>query len=222
MSKHVQRETFIQSEGDSYFKRNQKNLSKDINEFYLDFFIPKIKKNSKILEIGCSNGRILNWFQKKLPNYNLELHGIDPSYESIISGTKQYNNLQLKKGTSDNLEYQNSYFDIVLCGCFFYLIDRGLVFKTTSEIDRVLKQKGNLVIVDFDVPFPKLNNYEHNDKIKTYKNDYSKFFTGGGHYSLIEKKPFTSYKKQIFAENINDRFSTSILYKESLEDIYVP
>ena len=67
---------------------------------------------------------------------------------------KKFININLKKGTSNYLEFENSFFDIVFCGSFLMWIDRELVFKTLSEIDRVLKEGGFLNIVDFDVIVP--------------------------------------------------------------------
>ena len=58
-----------------------------------------------------------------------------------------------------SLMFDNEVFDIIICGFFLYLVDRNLVFKTVSEIDRTIKEGGYLVIIDFEVPFPSSNDY---------------------------------------------------------------
>ena len=156
---------------------------------------------------------------EKPPNYNLKLYGVDPSQKSIKFGNKKFININLKKGTSNYLEFENSFFDIVFCGSFLMWIDRELVFKTLSEIDRVLKEGGFLNIVDFDVIVPYKNGYKHCKRLYSYKNDYTKFFTGGGNYTIIAKSP--QYPNvESFSKNIDNRYSTSILYKEFFNEIY--
>ena len=105
-----QKEVFINKEGDQWFKRNLNNSRhfKDINSF-----IPLIKDKDKILEIGTSDGIKLDYLSRKIPSLNLSLFGIDPSYESINSGSQKYPNLNLKQGTSDQIEFDDNYFNII-------------------------------------------------------------------------------------------------------------
>ena len=113
----------------------------------------------------------------------------------------------------------NQYFDVVILGFCLYLVDRELLFKTISEVDRTLKQGGYLVITDFETPFPIKRNYEHLEGCFSYKNNYSNFFLGGGHYSLVNKI-HTSHSTDMFNPDINERVSTSVLYKEHYSKIY--
>ena len=91
--------------------------------------------------------------------------------------------------------------------------------KTISEVDRILKQGGYLVITDFETPFPIKRKYEHFEGCFSYKNNYPNFFLGGGHYSLVNKIHF-SHSTDIFNPDINERVSTSVLYKEHYSKIY--
>ena len=212
-----QKKIFLNKEGDRWFKRN---LNRDSRNFIdINSFIPLIKDKDKILEIGTSDGTKLDYLSRKIPSLNLSLFGIDPSYESINAGCDLYPNLNLKQGTSDQIEFDNQYFDVVILGFCLYLVDRELLFKTISEVDRTLKQGGYLVITDFETPFPIKRNYEHLEGCFSYKNNYSNFFLGGGHYSLINKIHF-SHSTDIFNPDINERVSTSVLYKEHYSKIY--
>ena len=58
-------------------------------------------------------------------------------------------------------EFDNQYFNVVILGFCLYMVDRELLFKTISEVDRTLKQGGYLVIADCETPFPVKLKYEH-------------------------------------------------------------
>jgi ubiquinone/menaquinone biosynthesis C-methylase UbiE len=212
-----QKNIYLNTEGNSWFKRNLNCDSR--NYEYINSFIPLIKDKDKILEIGSSDGTKLDYLSRKIPSLNLSLFGIDPSYESINFGSDLYPNLNLKQGTSDQIEFDNQYFDVVILGFCLYLVDRELMFKTISEVDRTLKQGGYVVITDFETPFPVKRKYEHHEGLFSYKNNYSNFFLGGGHYSLVNKIHF-SHSTDIFNPDINERVSSSVLYKEHYSKIY--
>tara|TARA_B100000029_G_scaffold395104_1_gene392828 strand:+ start:4018 stop:4677 length:660 start_codon:yes stop_codon:yes gene_type:complete len=219
MRKNYQKNIFLDSEGDNWFDRNKNTIHENV-KIGIDFFISFVNKKNKILEIGCSDGKNLNYLSEKLPHYELDLYGIDPSKKAIESGKQNYRKIDLKVGTSDQLKYGDKFFDLIICGFFLYLVDRNLIFKTVSEIDRILKEGGYLIIVDFDVPTPFSNDYKHYKGVQSYKNDYSKFFIGGGHYTLIGKKQFSHENKDSFHQSINERISSAILYKELIKNIY--
>ena len=212
-----QKKIFLNKEGDRWFKRNLNRDSRNFKD--INSFIPLIKDKDKILEIGTSDGIKLDYLSRKIPSLNLSLFGIDPSYESINVGSDLYPNLNLKQGTSDQIEFDNQNFDVIILGFCLYAVDRELIFKTVSEVDRTLKQGGYLVIVDCETPFPIKREYEHFEGCFSYKNNYSNFFLGGGHYSLINKIHF-SHSTDIFNPDINERVSTSVLYKEHYSEIY--
>ena len=109
-----QKDIFINKEGNQWFKRNSNRESKNFKD--INSFIPMIKDKDKILEIGTSDGIKLDYLSRKIPSLNISLFGIDPSYESINSGSQKYPNLNLKQGTSDQIEFDNQYFDVVILG----------------------------------------------------------------------------------------------------------
>jgi ubiquinone/menaquinone biosynthesis C-methylase UbiE len=214
-----QKKIFLEKEGNQWFKRNVNRDSSNFED--INAFISLIKNKNKILEIGTSDGIKLDYLSRKAPNLNLSLFGIDPSLDSINVGSDLYPHLLLKQGASDQLEFEDNFFDIVILGFCLYLVDRELIFKTISEIDRTLKQGGYLVITDFETPFPTKQKYKHLEGYFSYKNNYSNFFLGGGHYSLINKIHF-SHSTDIFNGDINERVSSSVLYKEYYSEIYRP
>jgi ubiquinone/menaquinone biosynthesis C-methylase UbiE len=214
-----QKNIFVNGESDNWFFRNKEFLLNQKEFIDVNEILCYIGESNNILEIGCSNGTKLNYIEKKLPNLNLSLFGIDPSVKSIEDGQSKFSNLKLAVGTSDLLNYQDDFFDVVIVGFCLYLVDRNLIFKTISEIDRVLKQNGFLVITDFETPFPIKKPYIYREGVYSYKNNYSNFFVGGGHYNLLRKIHF-SHSDLIFESNFNERISSSILYKENLNEVY--
>jgi ubiquinone/menaquinone biosynthesis C-methylase UbiE len=208
----MQKHLFSQKEGDKWFKRNHPKKKTNYQE--IDQLLPFLKPDDFILEIGCSSGFNLHYIQQKVPT---NLYGIDPSSKAITEGLETYKDIDLREGTSDLLPYWNGFFDVVILGFCFYVIDRELLFKTVSEIDRVLKDGGLLMMTDFQSK-PVQKRYRDSKELKTFKNDYSQFFTGGNHYSLIHRK-FYSHKG-VFEKDEDQRVSTSLLIKEKIEDIY--
>jgi ubiquinone/menaquinone biosynthesis C-methylase UbiE len=112
--------------------------------------MPKIKKNMKILDVGCGRGELCYWAASK----GAKVNGIDYSKDAIKIasegiGRKNINIKHLcefKVMDIKNLKYPNNYFD----GIFFIEVlehlfpwEKDMAFK---EFKRVLKKNGFLVI----------------------------------------------------------------------------
>lgn len=110
-------------------------------------------------------------------------------------------------------------FDIVMFGFCFYCMDRKYLHRAVSEADRVLKNGGFLLIDDFytSAAYKRPNKHDHN--LFTYKYDYAKLFLSGPCYTLVEKTTY-SHNGLAFDPEIQERVSTSILYKENADDVY--
>jgi hypothetical protein len=82
-----------------------------------------------------------------------------------------------------------------------------LIFKSVSEIDRVLKSGKFLSITDFEPLYPAVSKYRNDEKLKVSKN----------HYSLVSKIHQTnSVPYTPFSTESKNRVSNSVLYKEFL------
>ncbi|VVB70706.1 Ubiquinone/menaquinone biosynthesis C-methyltransferase UbiE [uncultured archaeon] len=126
-----------------YSKR--KELWKGITNFEFGF-----PKNSKVLELGCGNGKTL----LALTNRNLEIHAIDYS-EKAVELCKQIvpanEKITIRKMNAINLEYDNEFFDFVIC---FHVLAHELEAerkKIIQEITRVLKKNGKVYFRDFGI-----------------------------------------------------------------------
>lgn len=202
-----QKDIFLKSEGNQWFQRN-KNSSNKASKSY-EFYKKYIKNGYKVLEIGCSIGNNLDFFQQY---YNCEGYGIDPSKDAIEEGKEKFKNLNLMVGTSDKLEFEDEYFDFVIFGFCLYLVDRKLLLKSICEADRVLKNGGYLGITDFDPQYPKRRPYRYVKGLFSYKMNYSNVFLSVPDYVLVDKYSF-SHSNDFFSEDLGERVSSVILYK---------
>lgn len=142
------RET-MSKEADAWFIRNREALAqgecsigmKIFSDFY-DNCHKKIRIE-RVLEVGCSTGRNLMYMKRK---YGMECYGIDPSEKALQYGKEQTRiegmDIKLTKGYSDELPYEDDFFDMIYFGFCLYQIDRNLLFRTFAEMDRKLRRGG--------------------------------------------------------------------------------
>jgi ubiquinone/menaquinone biosynthesis C-methylase UbiE len=215
---NTQKNAFIQSEANEYFYRNQAILKeyspendsvlKTIEDYN---YIPK-----KVLEIGCNAGYRLNGLKTKYPDS--QVYGIEPSVDAIEYGKNNYHNISLIQGMADDLSmFQDAYFDLVIIGFVLYVVDRNLLLKTVSEIDRVLADKGVLLNIDFFAQTPSLNAYTHINSMEayTYKQNYEEVFLASRLYQCIDKRSFSHLDKQFnITDDYYNKYSISTLKKD--------
>ena len=75
------------------------------------------------------------------------------------------------------------------------------------------------MLTDFDTPYPIRRENKHNKFCPTWKMNYAQLFLPLG-YSFIEKRSFC-HSNWGFNPNIQERVSTQIMFKESIDDIYI-
>lgn len=208
----MQKNIFVSSEGDNWYDRNKNSyINKSKNKIVKS--IKDIEYNpKKVLEIGCSDGYLLKLINLE---FKSECYGIDPSAKAIEEGSLKYQNVNLFVGTADKLDFENSYFDIIIIGFCLYLCDRQDLFKIAYEVDRCLCNNGIIIIKDFYPPFPYKNEYIHFDNIYSFKMDYSRMFLWNPNYYEIYKKVFT-HDKNLSLEIPNERINISILKKNEI------
>jgi ubiquinone/menaquinone biosynthesis C-methylase UbiE len=197
---------------DDYFKRNQKTLDADLGSSNsTKIFASHIRKNHKVIEIGCSNGRFLEQIRRIT---NCDAYGIDPSPVAIHDGKAKYPDLRLNRGTADSLQYDDNYFDAVIFGFCLYLVDRGLLMRVVAEADRVLRGGGWLMVTDFDPEIPHRRAFKHHEGIWTYKMQYADLWLANPAYVLVEKISF-SHESEGFHPDPNERVASWVLYKQA-------
>ena len=172
-----QKDVFLQSEGDAWFARNSGGPAAEAESDLLLSELPALSSpglgpGTRILEIGCGEGRRLAWLGK---NRGCDCEGIDPSAAAVQTARKR--GVAARQGTADKLPFPDQAFDIVMFGFCLYLCDREDLFRIACEADRVLKDPGWLLILDFYGTVPSKRAYHHRAGLFSYKMDYRSLFS---------------------------------------------
>lgn len=111
--------------------------------------IPHIHGN-KILEVSFGSGYLMT----KYASQKYEIYGIDYNEKMLEITQNKMNKLKinthLSKGNIENLPYPDNTFDTIINTMAFTGYPNGE--KAMSELKRVLKPNGKLLLVDFDYP----------------------------------------------------------------------
>lgn len=169
------------SEANAWFRRNRDKLGQD------DPVSEMIARNGieprYVLEIGCANGWRLAYLCKK---YDCRAVGLDASPDAIDDGRRRFAAMDMNLWTHVFPDFTfSASFDVVICGFFLYLAERNNLFDIVARIDRLLADNGYLIIHDFYSERPYSNPYAHDPDMRSYKQDYSKLFTGNPTYQLV-------------------------------------
>ncbi|MBS3075385.1 methyltransferase domain-containing protein [Candidatus Pacearchaeota archaeon] len=187
---------------------NKKNLEsinkKFFNEIagYYDNFILKslfvkalkkliktmgIKKNSKILDLGCGTGNLLHLLEKE--NKNLKLYGIDISEEMLkIAKDRLNKKTELKLISAEKIDFKNKFDYVFSTEAFHHYSDYHLIM---NNIYKSLKNNGKLIVLDVDFGYF-LNKIFHliepgNNKMHSPL-EFKKLFEAHGFKNIRQKR----------------------------------
>jgi 2-polyprenyl-3-methyl-5-hydroxy-6-metoxy-1,4-benzoquinol methylase len=166
-----------------YFNNIYKNPFMKILFYPLKFIIRStiIKKDAKLLDIGCGSGQFLY----EMRELGLNVAGIEPG-DFDNDGNKKYN-LNIENSDLIKAGYSKESFDIVTMNHVLEHINNP--FETISEIKRILKKNGIFIIgvpntnsiakrifgknwIAFDVPRHLINYSKNNLTTFLYKNGF--------------------------------------------------
>jgi SAM-dependent methyltransferase len=209
-----QKKLFLESEGDSWFRRNKDYLARD--EFVKkDLIIQDVlsilasplapRGKAKLLEIGASNGRRIEWLEA---NAELETHGVEPSAAAVEDATAR--GLRVKRGTADSLDYEDGTFDIVVFGFCLCMCDADDLFRIAAEAHRVVKDGGWIVIGDFYSESTVYRDYHHVPGFATRKMDYRRMFDWHPSYVCFSHKVVDHQNRQ-FIDEPNEWVASSVM-----------
>lgn len=184
MTEHSQKDIFLGGEGDAWYARNQEGLGGEGHDLVLTTLQEIGIAPASVLEIGCANGyRIAGICDR----FGAKGFGIEPSSKAVADGRSRYPSLSLEVGTADRLPFADNYFDLVIFGFCFYLVDPRLHLRCVAEADRVLTDGGLLAIYDFIAPVPYHNRYTHLEGIRSHKMEFSRYFLASPAYRLLRR-----------------------------------
>ena len=101
----------------------------------------------KVLDYGCGDGNSEVFFEKYFSQASV--FGIDISEESIIKAKERTTKRsQFIPFNGLEVPYENDTFDLVYTACVFHHIDATQHHKVLSEMHRVLKKGGKLIVFE--------------------------------------------------------------------------
>lgn len=99
----------------------------------------KLKKNAKILDVGCGKGYLLYELKKLLPD--AEVTGFDISQYALTHAKKEIKSNLFVHKAQDHYRFKNKEFDLVISITTLHNLDIGNLAKALKEIERVGKNK---------------------------------------------------------------------------------
>ena len=182
-----QDEVFRGGEGDKWFERNRAALGKGAAHDWIAHLLDQIAIESEVktvLELGCSNGWRLHTLAGRFPG--AALSGVDVSGEAIRDGQRAFPELHLLQGSIADVPLEGP-FDLVVVHFVLHWVDRRLLARAVSEIDRLTRDGGVLILGDFLPDFQQRRAYHHTpgQGVFTYKQDYAAIFAALGTYREI-------------------------------------
>lgn len=186
-----QTDIFLGSEGDAWFERNFWKMEdqKDASPV-----VEMVKKHVRqgfsgnILEFGCSNGITLNALREEYPRSNL--YGVDPSDAAIQNGRSRFHTIHFAKGTTIAHPYPPSSMGMVIYGFCLYVCDPPELPEIVCQGDNLLRDRGYLIIHDFDAHEPHSVPNHHVEGLMTYKMNWGQLWLANPAYKLIEQKNY--------------------------------
>ncbi|HEY5746438.1 MAG TPA: class I SAM-dependent methyltransferase [Chryseolinea sp.] len=211
-----QKDAFLKYEADNYFARNKNVEYKGETDVVIKMLQEYNVQPNRALEIGCNTGYRLDALFTLLQC--LDVTGIEPSKQAIDLGRKMYPQVHFIHGTADDMSsLQAASFDLIIIGFVLYVVDRDILFKVVEETDRVLKDGGLLIIVDFFSEKPTRNPYQHIQEIEAfaYKQNYDEMFTASKLYHVIDKRSMDHASKDYDASNdFYNKYAMTTLKKD--------
>jgi len=215
----LQDDIFKIKEGDNFYTRRQSKNMSDKEFLKKDIVFPLIKRNKlrpkRVAEIGSCDGFRLAAIHKE---FKSECVGFEPSVKAIQTGRKKYPFIRFKRSLASRLIFQDAYFDLVIVSFVLHWIDRRTLLQSVAEIDRILIDKGVLVLSDFFVPYPQRRFYHHlpENNVWTYKQNYWEIFLATNLYELVD---FCT-NMDLYINNQDDVLRFACLLKKDIRSLY--
>lgn len=182
----------------------------------------------KILDIACGTGDLAITAAQKITGIS-KIYGIDIAEQMVAVGKKKIVEkgldglIELGKGDSEQIEFEDAYFDVVMCAYGvrnFQDLKKGL-----DEMSRVLRKGGKLAILEFSKPqkFPIKQGYyfyfkfilpligklmsKNKDAYTYLPNSVMAFPEGTAFIKILESSGFKSVKSTLLSQGITTLYT---------------
>lgn len=156
-------------------------------------------KSKRILDLGCGLGSQIDYLSKNA----FEYFALDPKKDVIDLLKKKYQNrknLFPEVGYGESLKFKDNYFETVLMIMSFHEIPIQNQYNVLKEIIRVLKQTGDVFIIDpsySSSPFQSLFDLVHKE-YRFFDHKYAVKHSRWVIREALKKKIFRLKKKLIY------------------------
>jgi ubiquinone/menaquinone biosynthesis C-methylase UbiE len=110
-----------------------------------DIFLNQMdfEESPKLLDVGCGNGRLLDFFK----DHSIEYTGLDNNKKLLTLAKKAHPKAEFKYGDILKIPFPANTFDTVWCiAVLHHIPTEELQLKALKEMHRVLKSKGKLML----------------------------------------------------------------------------
>jgi len=188
-----QDDLFFGGEGDSWFRRNRDALETGGMMDWPAHLVGMMAGREDIrsvIEVGCCNGYRLAKLRGILPA-DCRFVGTDASLEAVRDGRERYPWIEFHRALLSEIPLKEA-FDLVIVHFVLHWVDRRTLARSVSEIDRVIRDGGVLVLGDFLPDYPQRRKYHHLPEagVYTYKQDYAGIFEALGTYKEFARIAF--------------------------------
>jgi RimJ/RimL family protein N-acetyltransferase/ubiquinone/menaquinone biosynthesis C-methylase UbiE len=209
---------FLHGEGDAWYNRNQTILTTEKirdNDLVLQLIERQQINPKNVLEVGAANGCRLAVLNGR---YGCKVTAVEPSKNAIQAGRAEFPQVRFICGVASAMsELQDEEFDLVITNFVLHWIDRNLLLRSVSEIDRVLADNGHLIIGDFHPNQPCRTKYHHlpNDEVYTYKQHYFSCWRSSRLYQTVCQLIYDHDSRMVCADvHPSHRASLTVLRKD--------
>ncbi len=126
------------------YDRLFQSLTSGLRLIGVQMFLPK--KGMKVLDVGCGTGIHLDIYRR----FHCKLYGIDTSPSMLnVARSRLGDKAELHLGDATQMPYKKDTFDLILCMLALHEMDQLTRILVLSEIRRVLKTDGHILLVDY-------------------------------------------------------------------------
>ena len=124
--------------------------------FFKKLIVDKVAnvKENNLLDVGCGTGTLTKLIAEKSPKHTVigldaDQTALDISQKKVIGKDL---NISFRQGFGQKMPFDENSFDIVVSSLFFHHLNSSAKLATLTEIRRVLKPDGTLIIADWGKP----------------------------------------------------------------------